>query len=437
MKSFQIRSIKAREVLDSRGNPTVEAEVTLSAGAMGRAIVPSGASKGVFEALELRDGDKNRFLGKGVLKSVEIIHQRISPALCDRSFHSVAELDSILIEMDGTIQKSNLGANSILAVSMAFTHAVSRATQQPLFVVLNEMMGLQTKDLSLPIPMMNLLNGGVHANNGLEVQEFMIVPHGFAQFSEALRAGCEVFQHLKENLHAKHLSTAVGDEGGFAPALADTTEALELLIQAIETSGYRVGEQISLAMDVASSSFYSSEKQKYLIRHQGKSELSSQEMLHFYSDLVKRFPIVSIEDGLEEDDWNGWSELTSALGSQIQLVGDDLFVTQKSRVQKGIDVRAANAVLIKVNQVGSLKETFETMSLCRDQGYKAVTSHRSGETEDVTIAHLAVASGCGQIKTGSSSRSERTAKYNELLRIEGWGREMKREIPFSDVIRGR
>lgn len=435
MSSFQVKAIKAREVLDSRGNPTVEAEVTLSNGGWGRAIVPSGASKGAFEALELRDNDKRRFLGKGTHKAVDIIHKTISPLLIGKSFSNVKELDTVMLEKDGTIQKSNLGANSILAVSMAFVQAAANEQKRPLFLVINEMMGLKQSDLRMPVPLMNVINGGMHADNGLEIQEFMIVPHGFSKFSEALRAGCEIFQRLKEDLHHKHLSTCVGDEGGFAPVLASNDAALELLANSIVKAGYRPGEQVSLALDVASSSFYNADKKVYTIRHAGKTELTNTEMAHYYSDLAKRFPIVSIEDGLEEDDWKGWSDLTKQLGKQVQLVGDDLFVTQKSRVQKGMELGAANAVLIKVNQVGSLKETFETMLLCREKGWGAVTSHRSGETEDTTIAHLAVGSGCGQIKTGSLSRGERTAKYNELLRIEEWAQENHTTIPFENVLK--
>lgn len=428
MSSFQIKKIKAREVLDSRGNPTVEAEVTLSTGDTGRATVPSGASKGVHEALELRDGDKSRFLGKGVLKAVEVIHRKFRPELEGKSFSSVNEVDAVMLAMDGTTQKSNLGANSILAVSMAFTHAVAAARKLPLFMVINEMMGRKPSEMALPVPLMNVLNGGQHANNGLEIQEFMIVPHGFSSFSTALRAGAEVFQHLKQDLHDKHLSTAVGDEGGFAPVLESNVVALRLLAKAIEKAGYKLGDQISLALDVASSSFYSTDSKTYQI---GKTSIGSKEMIALYETYLKEFPLVSIEDGLEEDDWQGWSELTRRIGDKTQLVGDDLFVTQKTRVEKGMEMKAANAVLIKVNQVGSLKETFETMNLCRSKEWGAVTSHRSGETEDITISHLAVGSGCGQIKTGSLSRGERTAKYNELLRIEEWAKENGKEIPYA------
>lgn len=415
----------------------MEAELTLSTGDTGRAIVPSGASTGIHEALELRDGDKRRFLGKGVQKAVAQIQDRIFPALRGKRFGSVTELDAVMLEMDGTLQKANLGANSILAVSLAYTQAVATARKMPLFLVVNEMMGLKAADLSLPIPLMNVLNGGLHANNGLEFQEFMIVPHGFSQFREALRAGCEVFQHLKTELHHQHLSTAVGDEGGFAPVLKSNEAALALLGAAIEKAGYRLGEQISLALDVASSSFHSAETNRYQMRYQGKTELSSAELVSFYADQLKRFPIVSIEDGLGEDDWSGWKEMTAKLGKSTQLVGDDLFVTQKGRVEKGMEMGAANAVLVKVNQVGSLRETFETMNLCRQKGWGAITSHRSGETEDTFISHLAVASGCGQIKTGSLSRGERTAKYNELLRIEEWAKEQNREIPFSRSLGAR
>jgi enolase len=418
MSNPTIASLHGREVLDSRGNPTVEVEVHLSDGSQARAIVPSGASKGQHEALELRDGDPKRYLGKGTLKAVHNVNETLAKLLVGKAFTDVQHLDTLMLEADGTSQKSKLGANAMLGVSLAYVNAIAVSQERPLYLVINEMMGLTTEDMLLPVPLMNILNGGQHANNGLEIQEFMIVPHGFPSFAEALRAGCEIFHHLKKSLEEKKFSTAVGDEGGFAPALKSNEQALELILEAIQIAGYEPGKQVALALDVASSSFFSAKEQKYHLRYGGQSVLDSAGLIEFYGDLLKRFPIVSIEDGLDEDDWAGWKQLTTRFGKQVQLVGDDLFVTQRARVERGIEEGCANAVLVKVNQVGTLKETFETMLLCRKSQYRTVTSHRSGETEDVTIAHLAVGSGCGQIKTGSASRSERTAKYNELLRIE-------------------
>lgn len=412
---YAISKIYGREVIDSRGNPTVEAELTLADGSMGRATVPSGASKGEHEALELRDGDPKRFFGKGVRKAVDKINQVIPKVLVNRKFEDVRAVDKALFEIDNSQQKSSLGANSMLAVSMAFAHAASLSKKIPLYLLLNEWMGLGEKDCKLPVPFMNILNGGMHANNGLSIQEFMIVPHGFSTFPEGLRAGCEVFQTLKKYLEEKHLSTGVGDEGGFAPALRNNEEALQMISMAIEKAGYKLGSQISLALDVASSSFYNKDKKGYELEK--NRFIDSNEMIYFFESLTEKFPIVSIEDGLDENDWDGWKRLTEKLGAKIQLVGDDLFVTDKIRVEKGIQAKVANSVLIKVNQIGTLSETFETMAKCRQSKYKTIVSHRSGETEDVTIAHLAVGSGCGQIKTGSVSRGERTAKYNELLRI--------------------
>jgi enolase len=427
-----ITKVHGREIIDSRGNPTVEVEVHLSNGGWGRAMVPSGASKGQHEALELRDGDKKRFLGKGALKAVHNVNGDIAKVLQGKSFASLKALDQALIDFDGTPQKSKLGANAILGVSLAYAHAVAQSQKRPLFLTLNEMMGLSEKDLALPVPLMNILNGGVHANNGLEIQEFMIVPHGFESFSEALRAGCEVFQTLKNRLHDKHLSTAVGDEGGFAPELATNETALQLIAEAVDAAGYKLGEQISLALDVAASSFFDEASGKYSL---GKEKIGAAELMDYYGRLIEKYPMVSIEDGLEENDWANWKIFTTKFGEKVQLVGDDLFVTQTSFVERGIKEKVANCVLIKVNQVGSLSETFATMALCRQNNYNAITSHRSGETEDVTIAHLAVGSGCGQIKTGSASRSERTAKYNELLRIEEWGKENRKMIPFRNVFK--
>lgn len=433
MSTHKIQSIHAREVLDSRGNPTVEVELTLADGSQGRAIVPSGASKGVHEALELRDGDPKRFLGKGVLKAVKTVEGTIAPMLVGKGFERVQTVDDIMLQADGTTQKSKFGANSMLGVSLAFAHAVARAEKKPLFLTLGEMMGVGVDAMRMPIPLMNIINGGLHADNGLEIQEFMIVPHGFPNFAEALRAGTEVFQHLKKRLHERKLSTTVGDEGGFAPAIPSTAEALEQICQAVTDAGYDPKKQVSLALDAASSSFYSESDKKYKIRSQGKNVQTREEMISFYEGLMEKYPLLSIEDGLEEEDWEGWRLMTQKLGKRVQLVGDDLFVTQPDKVKRGLKEGAANAVLIKVNQVGTLKETFESMILCRENHWGAVASHRSGDTEDITIAHLAVGSGCGQIKTGSLSRSERTAKYNELLRIEDWAQKNRKNIPLAKI----
>lgn len=428
--AFIIKGIHGREVLDSRGTPTLEVELQLSDGSLGRAMVPSGASKGEHEALELRDGDPKRYLGKGVLKAVRNIDEEVAKLVLGKSFSGVNALDGSLIEADGTEQKKKLGANTILGVSLAFAQAVANSQMRELYWVFNEMMGLEARDLCMPTPLMNILNGGVHANNGLEIQEFMIVPHGFDSFSEALRAGTEVFHHLKNKLHSLHYSTAVGDEGGFAPNLESNDQAVELICEAISKAGYSLGKQISLALDVASSSFFNKETGKYDFRWKSSKALSSEELLNFYQTLKKKAPLVSIEDGLDENDWNGWRKLTQELGQSTQLVGDDLFVTQKKYVERGIKEKVANAILIKVNQVGSLSETIETMLLGNKNGYRSIVSHRSGETEDTTIAHLAVGTGCGQIKTGSLSRGERTAKYNELLRIEESAARRGTPIPF-------
>lgn len=428
--SFQIERVQGRELLDSRGNPTLEVEVELNGGAVGRALVPSGASKGEHEALELRDGDPSRFLGKGVLKARDHVNHTFAQALVGKKFVSQREVDEFLIELDGTSQKKKLGANSILGVSLAFSHAAALSTKKPLYQFYNESMGLAPSDMKLPTPLMNIVNGGVHADNGLEIQEFMVVPHGFSSFAESLRAGTEIFQHLKKILHQKRLSTSVGDEGGFAPLIESTEQTCDLICEAISLAHYQLGKQVSLALDVASSSFFDRESKKYRFRWRGQKELSSQQMVEVYATLKKQYPIVSIEDGLDENDWEGWKSLTESLGSSTQLVGDDLFVTQKAYVERGISEKVANAILIKVNQVGSLTETFDTMALGKVHGYRSIVSHRSGETEDTTIAHLAVGSGCGQIKTGSLSRGERTAKYNELLRIEERSQEAGSPIPF-------
>jgi len=418
-----IQSVRGREILDSRGNPTIEVDVALSDGTLGRALVPSGASKGQHEALELRDGDKTRFGGKGVLKAVAAVRDRITPVIIGKSFDSPHALDAALLALDPTPQKDKLGGNSILGVSLAFARAVAASQKRPLFLAIQEWSGVGRDALRFPVPLLNVLNGGMHADNGLEFQEFMIVPHGFTVFPEALRAGTEVFHQLKDTLHRQGLSTSVGDEGGFAPRLESNEKALELLCQAIERAGYRPGTQISAALDVASGSFYNAATSSYSVRSGTRTQLESEEMIEVYASLAARFPLVSVEDGLDEGDWAGWKKLTDTLGDRLQLVGDDLFVTQKRWVEKGVAEGVANAVLIKVNQVGSLSETLDTMALCRSRGYRAVVSHRSGETEDSTISHLAVGTGCGQIKTGAPSRGERTAKYNELLRIDEWCRD--------------
>ena len=403
-----IDSIVAREVLDSRGTPTVEAEVLLEGGATGRAIVPSGASTGAHEAHELRDGDARRYFGKGVLQAVSNVEEKIAPALLGLSALDQGTVDAAMAELDGSDNKSALGANAVLAVSMAVARAAANGVGLPLYRYLGGPMATL-----LPVPLMNVINGGAHASNNLDFQEFMLVPHGASSFREALRMGAEVFHTLKGLLSAQGLSTAVGDEGGFAPDLAGNDAAGELLIQAIEKAGYRPGDQISLALDVASTEFYKDGRYAF-----GGGSYTSAEMVDQLAQLVSRYPIVSIEDGLAEDDWEGWSLLTERLGKTVQLVGDDLFVTNSTRLQRGIDQGIANSILIKVNQIGSLTETLQAIDLAGRAGYTSVISHRSGETEDTTIADLAVATRAGQIKTGSLSRSDRVAKYNQLLRIE-------------------
>ncbi|CAI8245383.1 MAG: phosphopyruvate hydratase [Cyanobacteriota bacterium] len=402
-----IDTIVAREVLDSRGNPTVEAEVLLEAGAIGRAIVPSGASTGAHEAHELRDGD-SRYMGKGVTKAVNHIEDRIAPALCGISSLDQASVDGTMQELDGSDNKSSLGANAILAVSMATARAAANGLGLPLYRYLGGPMASL-----LPVPLMNVINGGAHAANNLDFQEFMLVPHGASTFRESLRMGAEVFHTLKGLLSAQGLSTAVGDEGGFAPNLTNNDAAGDLLIQAIEKAGYSPGKDISLALDVASTEFYQDGCYAF-----GGGSYTSTEMVNELEKLVDRYPIISIEDGLAEDDWQGWALLTKKLGKRIQLIGDDIFVTSTKRLQQGIDQNVANSILIKVNQIGSLTETLQAIDLAGRSGYTSVISHRSGETEDTTIADLAVATRAGQIKTGSLSRSERVAKYNQLLRIE-------------------
>lgn len=405
-----IEEVRAREILDSRGNPTVEVEVILESGIMGRAAVPSGASTGSREALELRDGDKARYKGKGVLKAVSNVNEVIAPHLKGLDIFEQESIDNLLKELDGAPNKEKLGANALLGVSLAVARAASLTSNQPLYRYLN-----QGQELILPVPLMNVLNGGVHAQNSLTFQEFMIAPAGFNSFKEALRAGVEVYHTLKEVLQKRNLSTAVGDEGGFAPDLKSAAEALDCLIEAVEKTGYRPGKEIYLALDLAASEFYS--EGFYKIPEDGLS-LTSQEMIAYLKKLVQSYPIVSIEDGLAESDWRAWKELTSELGERVQLVGDDIFVTNPAILKRGIEEKVANAVLIKVNQIGTLTETFQTIRMAKENSYRLVISHRSGETEDVFIADLAVATGSGQIKTGAPARSERVAKYNQLLRIE-------------------
>jgi enolase len=407
---FRISEIFAREILDSRGNPTLEVDVILDSGAIGRAAVPSGASTGAREALELRDGDRKRYLGKGVRKAAENVNEKISREIEGMDAREQAMIDLLMLQMDGTDNKETLGANAILGVSLAVARAASEAAGLPLFLYLGGV-GART----LPVPMMNVINGGAHANNNLDFQEFMIVPAGFETFSEALRAGVEVFHHLKKILDEKGHTTAVGDEGGFAPNLGSSTEALDLIVAAISKAGYAPGDDIHLALDVAASEFHS--KKKYRMEGEGLT-LGSGEMVEYYEKLLKNYPILSIEDGMAEDDWDGWKKLTDAIGDRTQIVGDDLFVTNPEILARGIEKGVANAILIKVNQIGTLTETLEAIEMAKRAGYRSVISHRSGETEDSTIADLAVATNVGQIKTGSASRSDRMAKYNQLLRIE-------------------
>ena len=405
-----ITSIHGRQILDSRGNPTVEAEVTLADGSWGRAAVPSGASTGAHEAWELRDGDPAVFLGKGVLLAVENINAKIAAELNGADALDQLSIDRRLQEIDGSENKKNLGANAILGVSLAIAKAAAQYTQQPLYRYLG---GAAAR--LLPAPMMNIVNGGEHADNSVDVQEFMVMPLGFDSFHEALRCGTEIFHHLKNVLKGKQLNTAVGDEGGFAPNLGSNVEALDLIMEAIEKAGYQAGSQVRIALDVAATEFYDADKGIYQI--DGK-QLDSSGMVDFLADWVDRYPICSIEDGCSEDDWDGWKQLTQRVGAKVQLVGDDLFVTNTRRLQRGINESIANSILIKVNQIGSLTETIEAIELAHRNGYSSIASHRSGETEDATIADLAVALSTGQIKTGSASRSDRMAKYNQLLRIE-------------------
>jgi len=406
-----ITSIHARQIFDSRGNPTVEVDVTTDSGATGRAAVPSGASTGKHEAVELRDDDKSKYMGKGVLKAVDNVNSKIAEELIGFSVYEQSLLDKIMLELDGTENKGNLGANAILGVSLAAARAAAQDAGMPLYRYVGGV-GATT----LPVPMMNILNGGSHADNSIDFQEFMIMPVGAESFSEALRWGTEIFHHLKNVLKKQGLSTNVGDEGGFAPNIKSNEEAIKVVLQAIETAGYKPGEDVMIALDSASSEFY--ENGHYHFKKSTGDKLTSSEMVAYWTDWAKRYPIISIEDGMDEDDWSGWKQLTESIGDKTQLVGDDLFVTNVNRLQRGIDEHIANAILIKVNQIGTLTETIDAVNLGRRNGYKSIMSHRSGETEDSTIADLAVALNTGQIKTGSASRSDRMAKYNQLLRIE-------------------
>jgi enolase len=413
MEYTTIVEIRGREVIDSRGNPTVEVDVYLEGGAIGRAAVPSGASTGEHEAVELRDGDKSRYLGKGVLKAVENVNAVLAPALLGYCATEQASIDATMLALDGTSTKKNLGANAILGVSLAVAKAAASQLGVPLYKYLG---GPNAK--VLPVPMMNVINGGAHSDAPIDFQEFMIVPIGAPTFRESIRYGAEVFHSLKKVLHDLGLSTAVGDEGGFAPTLKSAEHAMQVLCQAIEAAGYKVGEDIAFALDVASSEFFDAKQNAYVFKKSDKSVKSAEELVAFYADLQKRYPIISIEDGCAENDWDGWKIITEKLGKTTQLVGDDLFVTNVDFLAKGIKMGVANSILVKVNQIGSLTETFDAVELAKESGYTAVLSHRSGETEDSTIADLAVATNCGQIKTGSMSRSDRIAKYNQLLRIE-------------------
>ncbi len=410
----EIQDIRAREILDSRGNPTIEADVILADGSMGRAAAPSGASTGSREALELRDGDKSRYLGKGVRKAVSNVNSQIRTALIESDATDQQAIDNRLIELDGTDNKDNLGANAMLAVSLATAKAAAISQNIPLHQYIANLRG-QTS-LTMPVPMMNILNGGEHADNTVDIQEFMIEPTGFSSFSEALRAGVEIFHSLKSVLKAQGLNTAVGDEGGFAPNLRSNEEAITVILQAIEQAGYNAGKDIHLALDCAASEFY--KNGQYILAGEGNKTFDSQSFSDYLVRLTEQYPIISIEDGLDESDWDGWAYLTSKLGDKVQLVGDDLFVTNPAILQEGIDKKIANAILIKFNQIGTLSETLDAIYLAKENGYATIISHRSGETEDSTIADLAVGTAAGQIKTGSLCRSDRVAKYNQLLRIE-------------------
>jgi len=418
-----IDQVLAREVLDSRGNPTLEVEVHLAGGAVGRSIVPSGASTGEHEALELRDGDPDRYLGKGVLKAIENVHEKITPEVLGEDATEQQMIDRLMCELDGTENKSNLGANAILGVSIAVARAAAQMVGLPLYRYLGGVSAC-----TLPVPMMNVLNGGSHADNNVDIQEFMLVPAGTKTFEEALRIGVEVFHHLKKVLKGCGYTTAVGDEGGFAPNLKSNAEALDVIVEAIEKAGYQPGTQVALALDVAASEMFASGN--YIMKAEEQTEFTAAEMIEFFEGLIEKYPIVSIEDGLAEDDWEGWRMMTERLGKKVMLVGDDLFVTNSRRLRQGIDQSICNSILIKLNQIGTVSETIETMKLATQNGYTNVVSHRSGETEDTTIADLAVAMNTGFIKTGSLSRSERIAKYNQLLRIE---EELEEEARFPGM----
>jgi enolase len=412
-----IQSIHARQILDSRGNPTVEAEVTLESGAVGRAAVPSGASTGEFEATELRDGG-DQWAGKGVSTAVENVNDSIAKALTGARATEQTAIDDTLRELDGTPNKSRLGANAILAVSLATARAAAASNEVPLYLYVAELYGLARDDANvLPVPMMNVINGGAHADNSVDLQEYMVVPARATSFSEGLRMGTEIFHALKKTLQGRDLATTVGDEGGFAPDLDSNEAALELLVEGIGAAGYEAGKDAFIALDPATSELYRESDGAYVLEHEGRA-LSAEEMGAFWGDITARYPVISIEDGMAEDDWDGWAQLTERLGASCQLVGDDLFVTNPERLQRGIDAGVGNSILVKVNQIGTLSETLEAISIAREAGYSAVISHRSGETEDTTIADIAVGTGAGQIKTGAPSRSDRVAKYNQLLRIE-------------------
>ncbi len=408
-----IVDVKARQILDSRGNPTVEVDVLTDEGALGRAAVPSGASTGVHEAVELKDNDKKKYLGKGVLKAVKNVNTIIANGITGFDITSQAAIDQVMIELDGTPNKAKLGANAILAVSMAVAKAAAEEANLPLYRYIGG-----TNARTLPMPMMNILNGGAHADNKIDFQEFMIMPVGAPNFSEGLRWGVEIFHQLKSTLKKKGYSTNVGDEGGFAPNIQSNEEAIETVLEAIHAAGYKAGTQIAIAMDAANSELWNAKKKKYVFHKSSGKEMSSDQLVKYWESWVKKYPIVSIEDGMAEDDWAGWKNLTETIGSKCQLVGDDLFVTNVNRLQTGIDKKIANGLLVKVNQIGTLTETINAVSLAQHNGYNTIMSHRSGETEDTTIADLAVALNCGQIKTGSASRTDRMAKYNQLIRIE-------------------
>ena len=408
-----IESVRAIEVLDSRGNPTVEVEVTTEDGSFGRALVPSGASTGAYEAVELRDGDKSRYLGKGVLQAVANVNDIIGPEIIGMDAREQVAIDRLMIELDGTPNKGKLGANAILGVSMAIAHAAADYSGLPLYRYLG---GFNAKDL--PTPMMNIINGGEHADNNIDFQEFMIMPVGAPTFREAMRCGAEIFHALKDVLHGMGLNTAVGDEGGFAPNLPSNESAIGVILEAIEKAGYKAGTDVKIAMDVAAAEFYNADTKKYVLAGEGGKEFTSNELVDFYNELCDKYPIISIEDGLDQDDWDGWKYATEQLGHKIQLVGDDFLVTNTERLAQAIEQGMCNSILIKVNQIGTLTETFEAIEMAQKAGYTAVISHRSGETEDATIADIAVATNAGQIKTGSLARTDRIAKYNQLFRIE-------------------